>query len=110
MNCGPTTSATFPNRAEGEFDFTSGPRRYWYFDYAGWWRKGGPRNPKSSGQQPLCHASDPAARKMFKREWREFLCEYRRASIDHRAGYFDRETPDGSYRPPLITPYSASRL
>jgi len=47
---------------------------------------------------------------MFKREWREFLREYRRASIDYRAGYFEREFPDGSYRPPLITPYTASCL
>jgi hypothetical protein len=37
-------------------------------------------------------------------------CEYRHASIDYRAGYLEREFPDGSYRPPLITPYSASRL
>ena len=161
---------------------SAGPYRYWYFDYAGWWKKGGPRrgnrlkdfiewvdvevvplpslralsahqrrtrlrhqlreierttaerlategrtvvgfdalhrldprerprNPKKSGRQPLCHVSDPAARKMFRREWREFLREHRRASIDYRAGYHERAFPDGSYRPPLITPYSASRL
>jgi hypothetical protein len=161
---------------------SAGPHRYWYFDYASWWRKGGPRktnrlkdflawieieiaplphlraltahqrqtrlrhqlrkielttaerlaaegrtavgfetlrrldprdrprNPKTSGRQPLCHASEPAARMMFKREWREFLREYRRASIDYQVGYHGREFPEGSYRPPLITPYSASRL
>jgi len=175
-------SPFFSTAAWHRVDESAGPRRYWYFDYAGWWKKGGPRkgnrlkdflewvdveiaplphlrelsphqrqtrlrhqlhevehttaerlaaegrtfvgfealrqldprdrprNPKQSGTQPLCHASDPATRKMFKREWREFLREYRRASIDYRAGYFDREFPDGSYRPPLITPYSASCL
>ena len=160
----------------------AGPHRYWYFDYAAWWRKGGPRkgnrlkdflewveveiaplpglhalslhqrqtrlrhqlreverstaerlaaegrtavgfnslrridprgrphNPKTSGRQPLCHASDPLVRKIFEREWREFLREHRRASIDYRAGFYEREFPDGSYRPPLTTPYSASHL
>ena len=158
------------------------PLRFWYFNYAGWWKKGGPRrgnrlkdflewveveitplpglrtlsahqrqtrlrrqireiehvaaerlaaegrtafgfealccldprdrprNPKTSGRQPLCHASDPKLRRLFKREWREFLREYRRASIDFRAGHLEREFPDGSYRPLLVTPYSASRL
>jgi hypothetical protein len=69
-----------------------------------------PRSPKESGQQPLCHASDATARRDFERQWRELLQEHRRASFDFRAGYFEREFPDGTYRPPLITPYSASRL
>ena len=69
-----------------------------------------PRDPKESGRQPLCHASDAASRREFERSWREFLSEHRRASIDYRAGCFHREFPEGSFRPPLITPYSASGL
>jgi hypothetical protein len=69
-----------------------------------------PRNPKSSGRQPLCHTSDTATRREYKREWREFVHEYRRASADYRNGTFEREFPIGSYRPPLITPYAASAL
>ena len=69
-----------------------------------------PRNPKSSGSQPLCHASDAATRREFKRTWREFVHEYRRASADYRNGSLEREFPAGSYRPPLITLYAALRL
>jgi hypothetical protein len=69
-----------------------------------------PRSPKESGLQPLCHASDATARRDFEHQWRELFHEHRRASFDFRAGYFEREFPDGTYRPPLITPYSASGL
>ena len=167
------------HRVDGE---SAEPHRYWYFDYAGWWKKGGPRRtnrlkdflkwvdveieplpaharltphqrrarirhtvrdieretaermklegrtvvgfarlraldprgrpriPKSSGHQPLCHATNAATRRKFKREWREVVHEHRRASIDYRAGDHEREFPDGCYRPPLITPYAASAL
>jgi hypothetical protein len=162
--------------------FRGEPLRFWYVDFAGWWKKGGPRkrnrakdfltwvtvelsplpalcglsehqrrtrmrhlvreaeqaaaerlalegrgvvgvealrrldprdrprSPKESGRQPVCHASDAASRREFERTWREFLQEHRRASFDFRAGCFEREFPEGSFRPPLITPYSASRL
>ena len=168
--------STFRHACRGE------PLRFWYIDFAGWWRKGGPRkgnrvkdfltwvtveisplpalreltehqrqtrmrhlvrdaeqaaaerlalegrtavgfealrrldprdrprSPKETGRQPLCHASDALARREFERSWREFLHAHRRASADYRAGCFDREFPEGSFRPPLITPYSASRL
>jgi len=69
-----------------------------------------PRNPKRSGLQPLCHASDAATRKAYTRDWREFLKAYRAASIAYRAGNFETEFPDGSFRPPLITVYTASAL
>jgi hypothetical protein len=69
-----------------------------------------PRDPKKSGPQPLCHAADPAIRRQFKREWREFLKAYRAASIAFRHGCFGVEFPDGSFRPPLVTMYTASAL
>jgi hypothetical protein len=69
-----------------------------------------PRNPKEKGPQPSCHASDAALRREHERHRRKLLQEYRGASIDFRAGCFDREFPEGTYRPPLITPYSASEL
>ena len=69
-----------------------------------------PRDPKKSGRQPLCHASDPALRRAYKRDWREFLRAYRAASIAYRAGDLTVEFPEGSFRPPLITMYTASAL
>ena len=69
-----------------------------------------PKNPKKSGRAPLCHASDPEKAKAFKKEWRAFMDRFIEASADYRNGNFDREFPEGSYRPPLITIYSASKL
>ena len=67
-----------------------------------------PKNPKKSGKEPLCHASDPELAKAHKKERREFLDQYIQASADYRRGYFEREFPSGSYRPPLVTIYHAS--
>jgi hypothetical protein len=36
--------------------------------------------------------------------------QFIQASADYRSGYFEREFPDGSFRPPLVTIYSASKL
>ena len=69
-----------------------------------------PRDPKKSGRQPLCHSSDPALRSLYERLWRDFLRAYRAASIAYRAGDFSVEFPDGSFRPPLVTMYTASAL
>jgi hypothetical protein len=69
-----------------------------------------PVDPKKSGRQPLCHASEPAVRRAYKREWREFLRAYRAASIAYRSGDFEIEFPDGSFRPPLVTMYTSSHL
>ncbi|MDD5308479.1 MAG: hypothetical protein PHU25_14250 [Deltaproteobacteria bacterium] len=69
-----------------------------------------PKNPPDDGPQPLCHASDPEAHRGFKRRWRELLHEYHKASIDYRAGYHEREFPEGTYRPPIVTIYTSSRL
>ena len=69
-----------------------------------------PENPKKSSKEPLCHASDPELVKEYKKSWREFLDSFIPASADYRNGYFDREFPDGSFRPPLISIYSASAL
>ena len=69
-----------------------------------------PHDPQKSGRQPLCHASDPAVRRRYRRDWREFRKAYRAASIAYRAGDLGVEFPDGSFRPPLVTMYSASAL
>ena len=67
-----------------------------------------PENPKKSGKEPLCHASDPELAKEYKESWREFRDRFIPASADYRSGNFDREFPDGSCRPPLISIYTAS--
>jgi len=69
-----------------------------------------PRNPKHSERQPLCHAADPALRRAYEGDWREFLKAYRTASIAYRAGDHTVGFPDGSFRPPLVTMYTASAL
>jgi hypothetical protein len=69
-----------------------------------------PENPKKSGREPLCHASNPELREEYKEDWRNFMDKFIEASADYRNGYYDREFPDGSFRPPLVTIYSASGL
>ena len=66
-----------------------------------------PKTPKESGPEPLCHASDPELAKQYKKEWRKFLDAFIEASADYRRGCFDREFPEGSFRPPLLTVYSS---
>jgi hypothetical protein len=69
-----------------------------------------PREPKDAGRQPICHASDAEARREYEKRRREFEIEHRQASHDYLAGMWGREFPEGSYRPPLITIYTSSRL
>jgi hypothetical protein len=69
-----------------------------------------PKNPKESGPQPLCHASTRQARRLFREKWKAFQDAYFQASMDYRQGFFDREFPEGSFRPPLVTIYNASAL
>ncbi len=69
-----------------------------------------PKNPKHSGPQPLSHAADPELRREFRRRWRDFLNEYKKSSFDYRSGHYEREFPEGSYRPPIATIYQSSRL
>jgi hypothetical protein len=69
-----------------------------------------PAEPRESSPQPLCHTSNPQLYFEYRCKWREFLNEYRKASHDYRAGNFDREFPEGSFRPPLVTVYNSSRL
>jgi REP element-mobilizing transposase RayT len=69
-----------------------------------------PDNPKKSGQEPLCHASDPELTEEYKEDWRTFMDKFIEASADYRNGYFKREFPDGSFRPPLVSIYTASGL
>ena len=69
-----------------------------------------PKNPKKSSNEPLSHASDPELEKEYRESWREFLNQFIPASADYRNGYFDREFPDGSFRLPLISIYTVSRL
>lgn len=69
-----------------------------------------PKNPKSSGPQPLCHTVNATLRREYKKKWREFVSEHRKASQDFRDGYYEREFPLGSYRPPLVTIYTSASL
>ncbi len=69
-----------------------------------------PKAPKKSGPQPLCHASDRKLRRDFKTKWNDFLDEYKEASQDFRDGYWEREFPDGSVRPPILKIYFSSKL
>lgn len=69
-----------------------------------------PNHPKTSSPDPLCHAANLDLAKQYKKEWREFLNQFIQASADYRNGYFHREFPEGSYRPPLVTVYYASGL
>jgi hypothetical protein len=66
-----------------------------------------PADPRSSGPQPLCHASSREARLEYARQWREIEREHRAASIDYRLGYWEREFPEGTFRPPLTRPFGS---
>ena len=61
-----------------------------------------PRNPKRSGPQPLCHSSSAEGRREFRRCFKEVRRAHREASIDYRMGNWDREFPEGTFRPPLV--------
>jgi len=61
-----------------------------------------PKTPRKSGRQPLCHASTQEAADAFKDRRRDFLNDYIPASADFRNGDYQREFPQGSYRPPLM--------
>ena len=67
-----------------------------------------PKNPKGSGPEPLCHASDKETAKEYKKRWRVFRDAYIQASADYRNGVFDRDFPDGSFRPPLVEIFMAN--
>ncbi len=69
-----------------------------------------PKNLKTSGPQPLCHTANAALRRQFREQWRDFVSEYRKASLDFRSGYYEREFPEGSFRPPILKIYTSSSL
>jgi hypothetical protein len=71
-----------------------------------------PKNPKSSGAQPLCHASSKEAEEAYLERLREFRCRYIAASADFRNRKPHKESlfPDGSYPPPIQSIYFASEL
>ena len=69
-----------------------------------------PRTTKKRTKQPLCHASDMEAAAAYKREWRVFLDAFYRASGKFLSGNYHVEFPDGSFRPPLVSLYTASAL
>ncbi len=66
-----------------------------------------PANPKKSGRQPYCHASSHEARRKHSRKWREVFRDHRAASIEYRLGFWEREFPEGTFRPPLTRPYGS---
>ena len=67
-----------------------------------------PKNPKASGSQPLCHSQNRDLRRAYIEQWREFVKEHRKASVDFRDGMWEREFPQGSYRPPITKIYYSS--
>lgn len=67
--------------------------------------RAGPSKPKRSGPQPLCHSSSRNDRREYAKRWRETARAHRAASIDYRLGYWEREFPEGTFRPPLVTPF-----
>ena len=69
-----------------------------------------PKSPRDSRPQPKCHWSDPAARRRYERQQRDTRAEHRVASIEYRGGFWEREFPEGTFRPPLTKPYLSSRL
>jgi len=69
-----------------------------------------PKNPKPNSRQPLCHADNLYDRNDFEKRWCEFVNEHKKASADFLAGYWEREFPDGSFRPPITTIYNSSHL
>jgi hypothetical protein len=58
----------------------------------------------------FCRILGTQPRRQYRRDWQEFREAYRAASIAYRAGDLAVEFPDGSFRPPLVTMYSASAL
>jgi hypothetical protein len=69
-----------------------------------------PLEPKDAGPQPLCHASNAEDRREFRRTWQEVVRAHRAASIDYRLGYWEREFPVGTFRPPITAMYQPPRL
>jgi hypothetical protein len=69
-----------------------------------------PKTRNIRTRQPLCHASDMGLVADYKKEWREFLDAFYRASGQFLSGNFHVEFPDGSFRPPLVSLYTASAL
>jgi hypothetical protein len=66
-----------------------------------------PKIPKESSPEPLCHASDKETAREYQKRWKVFRDAHIQASADYRDGLFDRDFPDGSYRPPLIEIFGA---
>jgi hypothetical protein len=69
-----------------------------------------PGSQGKRGPQPLCHASDRELRRMFREKWSEFRDAYKVASYYYREGDYYIAFPEGSFRPPLISIYTASAL
>jgi hypothetical protein len=61
-----------------------------------------PKNPKRSGPEPLCHASDEETAREYKEKWIKFKNEHIRASADYRNNVRYRKFPIGSFKPPLL--------
>ncbi len=61
-----------------------------------------PSTNKPKTPQPHCHADSEEAAAAYKENWKDFLEKYREASADFLAGSWEREFPQGSFRPPVI--------
>lgn len=69
--------------------------------------EGSPEESQEKRPRALCHATDKELAKEHRRQRRKLLHRFIQASADYRNGYFHRELPKGSYRPPWVTPYKA---
>ncbi len=61
-----------------------------------------PKTPRKRTRQPICHSSSLEGKIAYKEAWKEFLNQHREASVNYRNGDFNREFPEGSFRPPLV--------
>ena len=61
-----------------------------------------PRRPRNKTPKPLCHASTIEGANAYREQYRQFATEYIAASAEFRNGNYQREFPQGSYRPPLM--------
>lgn len=61
-----------------------------------------PKNPKKSGQKPLCHCSCNDRSKAYADQMTKFYQQYIIASAVYRNGAYNTEFPYGSIKPPLM--------
>jgi putative transposase len=69
-----------------------------------------PAENKPRTVAPLCHTTSATLRREYEARWKEVMAAYVEASARYRSGEPEAEFPEGMFRPPLVTIYSASAL